>query len=76
MEEKMHTNGILLPRLVRKQQVAEILACSAKDIDRHRREWGLREIHLTQDPRSLRFFAEDVERLINDRLAGEENPES
>lgn len=57
--------------LLRKSEVAEILACSLREIDRKRDEWGLRQIHLTDDPKSLRFLAEDVENFITRRMQEE-----
>lgn len=57
--------------LLRKSEVAEILSCSLREIDRKREEWGLRQIHLTDDPKSLRFVAEDVEQFIQARLDAE-----
>lgn len=60
----LHIPGTLL----KKNEVAEILACSPREIDRRRHEWGLRHIYLTSDPKSLRFVAEDVQRFIESKL--------
>lgn len=59
-------------RLLKKKEVAAILAISCRELDRYRDKWHIQQVHLTDDPKSLRFIAEDVQRFIRERLSLEE----
>ena len=58
--------------LLTKKQVSQELSCSESTVTRRYKEWHIRHIHLTEEAKSLRFIAEDVQRFIRERLSQEE----
>lgn len=60
----LHSEALLL-----KGEVARILRCSPRTVERNWQEWGLSELHLTDG--SVRFPAQDVERFIRERASSQ-----
>lgn len=62
-ENKSSGNSTPLPTLLTRSEVAKILKCSEKQIDRLRKSGKLRTVRYS--PRSVLIRLEDVERLIS-----------
>lgn len=62
----LHSEALLL-----KDEVARILRCSPRTVERNWQKWGLNELHLTDG--SVRFVAKDVERFIYEQAHAGQN---